>query len=105
MSPFEPTRLSQAFAVLKPDLSVDAVTVSPTIYSELDSKYERFKNHVLVSEHEFTEDWPSWERHPAGDEIVVLLSGQAELILRKGEGDERVVLSQADSYVVVPSGV
>ena len=24
--------------------------------------------------------WDSWERHPAGDELVVLLSGRADLI-------------------------
>jgi quercetin dioxygenase-like cupin family protein len=98
------TKLSEVFAVLKPDLSVDAVPVSSTIYEELDSKYDQFKNHVLVAEYEFTQDWPTWERHPAGDEIVVLLSGQVEMILRKNGDDERVLLTQAGSYLVVAAG-
>jgi hypothetical protein len=31
----------------------------------------------LVSLYEFSESWDSWEMHPAGDELVVCLSGEA----------------------------
>jgi len=27
----------------------------------------------LISEHEFSADWPAWEVHPSGDEFVYLL--------------------------------
>lgn len=33
----------------------------------------------LVSEWTFTEDWQGWERHPAGGELVVCLSGRLTL--------------------------
>ncbi len=97
-------KLADMFAVLKPDLSVETVRVTPTIYEELDSGFNQFKNHVLVSEYEFAESWPSWERHPAGDEIVVLLSGQAEMVMRKNGDDECVSLAEPGSFVVVPAG-
>lgn len=97
-------KLTEVFAVLKPDLSVDTVPVTPSIYAELDSKFNRFRNHVLISEHEFSQNWSTWERHPAGDEIVVLLSGRAEMILRQTEGDKYVELTQPGSFVVVPAG-
>ena len=97
-------KLTEVFAVLKPDLSVDTVRVTPTIYEELDSRFNQFKNHVLVAEYEFSESWPTWERHPAGDEIVVLLSGQAEMVLRKNGDDERISLTEPGSFVVVPAG-
>lgn len=98
-------KLTDIFAVLKPDLSVDAVPVSPTIYSELDEKYDNFKSHVLIASYQFESDWGVWERHPAGDEVVVLLSGRVRMVLRKASGDESVELVEPGSYVVVPRGV
>ena len=92
----------ETFAVLQPDLAVRAVEVSPGLYADLDRDYSGFKDHVLVASHEFFADWPTWERHPAGDEIVMLMSGSATLVLRTGSGDESVVLDEPGAYVVVP---
>lgn len=97
-------KLAEVFAVLKPGLSVETIRVTPTVYEELDSRFDGFKNHVLVSEYEFSENWPSWERHPAGDEIVVLLSGHTEMIMRKDGDDECISLVEPGSFVVVPGG-
>jgi quercetin dioxygenase-like cupin family protein len=94
--------LAETFAVMKPNLSVDTVAVSPAIYQELDARYNQFKAHVLISSYEFEEDWGTWERHPAGDEIVVLLSGAARFRLRKPSGVEVVELREEGSFVVVP---
>ena len=94
--------LPGTFAVLKPDLAVQPVAVTPTLYRELDTAFQGFRGHVLVSSHEFTADWPTWERHPAGDEIVVLLSGRATMLLRTGAGEEALDLAAAASYVIVP---
>lgn len=94
--------LQDVFAVLKPDLGVDLTPVTPTIYQELDAKYDNFKSHTLVSIHNFESDWNVWERHPAGDEIVVLISGYATLTIRKDDGVAVETLSQPGSFVVVP---
>ena len=94
--------LPKSFAVLKPDQSVETVAVGPALYQELDRDFSGFKSHALVSVHEFSADWPSWERHPAGDEIVVLLSGNATLVLRCGEDERRVELGEGLEYVVIP---
>lgn len=90
------------FAVLKPDLLLDQLPVGPRIYEELDKRYDNFRSHVLISAHQFSGDWDTWEKHPAGDEMVVLLSGRAELLLRTGAGDESTILSQPGEYVAVP---
>lgn len=95
-------KLQDTFAVVKPDLSVGTVDVSPALYAELDSRFNLFKGCMLVSSHEFQEDWATWEIHPAGDEIVVLLSGTATLVLRKNGADVRVQLAGSGAYVVVP---
>ena len=50
----------------------------------------------------FDADWPSWERHPAGEEAVILLSGAAELLLETAGGVQSVTLTEPGSYVLVP---
>lgn len=94
--------LNETFAVLGPELAIKPVKVTPSFYTDLDANFNGFKDHVLVSSYDFSEDWSTWEKHPAGDEMVMLLSGSATLILRTPDGDESVALSQPGSYVVVP---
>jgi mannose-6-phosphate isomerase-like protein (cupin superfamily) len=48
--------------------------------------------------------WPTWERHPAGEEVVVLLSGRIDLIQRAGGGERRIPLRPGQA-VVNPTGV
>jgi len=95
-------QLDSTFAVLGPDLRVTPVPVTPGVYEELDARFDGFKSHVLVSLFAFDADWPTWEIHPAGDEIVVLLSGRATLHLKTVEGERQAALSEPGSYVVVP---
>ena len=96
--------LAETFAVLGPSLTVTPVPVTPTIYQELDERFDGFKGHVLVATHEFRESWPSWEIHPKGDELVVLLSGEAEMVLDEKGGKRVARLSKPGDYVVVPRG-
>ena len=97
-----PQNLQKTFAVVKPDQSVETIAVGPTLYQELDQNFSGFKSHALVSVHAFDADWPSWERHPAGDEIVILLSGEATFVLRREEGEEHIALGKDLEFVVVP---
>lgn len=48
--------------------------------------------------------WDSWERHPAGEEIVVLLSGRVDL-LQEVDGEVRRVPLQPGEAAVNPPGV
>ena len=59
----------------------------------------------LVSEWTFTEDWQGWERHPAGEELVMLLAGSATLVLEEAGQERSIPLSRAGSYVLVPRNV
>ena len=94
--------LASTFAVLRPDLGVTPVPVTPTVFEELDRQFASFKGHVLVSIFEFDKDWPTWERHPAGDEIVCLLSGRATFLLEDGR---RIELGEPGGFVIVPKGM
>ena len=90
--------------VLKPELLLDQLEASPEIYQKLDENYDQFRSHTLIAAHQFTEDWSTWEMHPHGDELVVLLSGQAVLLLRQEAGDEPVVLNKPGAFAIVPKG-
>lgn len=96
--------LAAAFAVLGPGGSAVPVGVTPTIYQDLDRRFGGFADHCLVSCHSFSADWSSWEMHPAGDEVVCLLSGRAKMVLEIAGKEEIVELRKPGSYVIVPRG-
>lgn len=45
-------------------------------------------------------DWPHWERHPVGEEVLTLLSGEMEVVLDTPNGEERAVLTPGQTFVV-----
>ena len=58
----------------------------------------------LISEYEFTTDWPTWEMHPHGDEFVYLLAGSVELLLEESTGVKSLAL-RGTGAVIVPRGI
>jgi mannose-6-phosphate isomerase-like protein (cupin superfamily) len=48
--------------------------------------------------------WDSWERHPGGEEVVVLLSGRVDLV-QELDGAEHVVELRPGQAVINPPGV
>jgi uncharacterized cupin superfamily protein len=48
--------------------------------------------------------WDTWERHPVGEELVVVLSGRVDLIQEVGGEERRVTLGPGEA-VVNPKGV
>ena len=95
-------RLGVTFAVLTPDQQVTPVEVTPTLYDELDARFAGFHGHALVAQYTFDADWPTWECHPAGEELVILIDGEATMLLRTPTGEQSVTLSEQGDYVVVP---
>ena len=59
----------------------------------------------LVTTHTFTEDWTSWELHPAGDEVVLCLSGEITLHQEFPGGDTHQITLGAGEYAINPPGV
>lgn len=94
--------LKSTFVVLHPDQSATAVDVTPTLYEDLNKSFEGFRDRRLISCFSFESDWTMWEMHPAGDEIVYLLSGDVELILEREDSRDSVRLSKPGAYVIVP---
>lgn len=59
----------------------------------------------LVSMHCFHESWDSWEMHPAGDEVVVCVSGRMTLHQERADGTLVSAAISAGEFVINPPGV
>ncbi|QDM41225.1 cupin domain-containing protein [Altererythrobacter sp. TH136] len=58
----------------------------------------------LVSCHEFTGSWDSWEMHPAGEEVVLCLEGAMTLHQEHPDGTTASVTIEAGEYAINPPG-
>lgn len=58
----------------------------------------------LVGMHESKEDWPVWEIHPAGDEIVIVTKGRAEF-LQEINGEVKRTVVGPNEAIINPAGV
>lgn len=56
----------------------------------------------LMTAFAFSEPWSTWERHPAGEELVMLLSGSATVVLEEGGRQRTVSLREAGTFLLVP---
>ena len=99
-----PFDLDSARVILGPRGGATVKEVTPNFYQELDAEFDGFRGHLLLSKHEFDAPWPTWEVHPKGDEIVYLLNGDTDLVLRIGDGERVVRVTRPGAYVVVPKG-
>lgn len=94
----------QTFAVINADKQVSAEVADSSLYQRLDQDYNSFKGCELVSCYTFEKDWDSWEMHPAGDELVILMSGLVTFVIESGGETREICLSKPGDYVVVPTG-
>ena len=92
-------------AIFTPSLDVKTKALSPRFYPELEAEFNGFAGHVLISQHHFAEDWPTWEVHPAGDEFVTLITGDITLVLWQDQQEHALRLSTQSDFVIIPKGV
>jgi mannose-6-phosphate isomerase-like protein (cupin superfamily) len=59
---------------------------------------------TMISASEGEGDWPRWEMHPSGAEVLVILDGAPRVWLEHPDGCLERIAAQAGSTVVVPRG-
>ena len=98
-------RLDKTFVHLRNDESAATVEVTPAFWDDLIAgKRSELEQGRLVTMLHFDRDWPTWERHPAGEETVVLLVGSVTVVVEM-DGTERVLtLNEPGEYVLIPRG-
>ena len=57
----------------------------------------------LVGAYPMTADWPHWEMHPRGHEVLVMLEGRLEMTLDQ-DGSVRTVMMEPGATLVIPPG-
>ncbi len=95
-------KIDETATVLQPDQTATPIAITPELYEQLGRDFDGFKGRWLMITYQFDKAWPNWERHPAGDEIVYLLSGDVELALHTPSGEKTLRLSRAGEYLIVP---
>ena len=100
MSAFDPL---ETFVQLADGPDALSLPVTPDFWQTLETRTDLHGGR-LVSAYRFTEDWTSWERHPAGDELVIQISGAIDFVLEQPDGEHTVPL-RGRAAVVVPRGV
>jgi hypothetical protein len=89
---------------LRPD-SAEPIHIGADFWPRLMSgKLGDFHHEYLVTTFSYDKDWPNWEMHPNGDEIVMLLDGETTLVLEIDGGEKVIELNESCAYVVVARG-
>jgi quercetin dioxygenase-like cupin family protein len=100
--------MSQAFTLdgtyihLRPDERASVVEGGEAFWATVDQRRELDKGR-LMGIFDQSGDWPHWERHPAGEEILTLLSGEMEMVIETESGEQRTALVPGQTFVV-PQG-
>ncbi len=104
--PIPASSLQSTYAQLRDDLSVAAVPVTDRFWSDLAGgrRPELDEGRLVLLLHH-TQSWTTWEMHPAGDELVILQGGEADLRLELDGGEVSVALRKPGDFVRVPRGV
>jgi mannose-6-phosphate isomerase-like protein (cupin superfamily) len=102
MTASQPFTLDRTYVYLSDDVAAVPIDVGADFWATLGDRKELQGGRLVVVTHE-ARDWSSWEMHPAGDEVVCLLSGAVDLILQEKASD-RVVALRGRQAVIVPQG-
>jgi mannose-6-phosphate isomerase-like protein (cupin superfamily) len=97
--------LTRTYVQLHDDGAAARVEVTATFWKEvMAGKRPELAGGRLVGVFPYEADWTSAEMHPAGEEIVFVLSGAITLILQEPGGDRAIALA-AGQGTLVPKGV
>lgn len=95
--------LDRTYIHLRPDESATSMTGGAEFWAGIASRRDLEHGRLMGSTHQ-SADWNHWERHPAGEEILVLLSGEMEVVLDTAGGEQRAKLAPGQTFIV-PKGV
>ena len=95
--------LDGTYIHLRPDESALALEGGAKFWAGIADRHDLDHGRLMGTTNQ-NADWDHWERHPAGDEILVLLSGELEIVLDTDGGEQRAVVKSGQTFIV-PAGV
>ena len=100
----EPLNLNSTYIILGDQGVATPIAVDDRFWEQVEQRLSDFSGKRLISCFALEQDWETWEMHPAGDEVVCLLSGEVELILERNGELSTIHLNTPGSVVLVPCG-
>jgi len=98
---FNPTT---TFVHLEPDGRAEPIPVTPQFWDDLTTG-RRAADGWLVTRTSSLTDWTQWEMHPAGEEVILLTAGIADIVLEAQSSEEGVRLTVEQPMLIVPRGI
>jgi len=95
--------LDSTYIHLRPDESALAMEGGAAFWRGIETRHDLDRGRLMGSTDQKA-DWDHWERHPAGDEILTLLSGEMVVVLETAAGEQHVPLKSGETFIV-PKGV
>ena len=102
-TPTQAFSLAATYIHLRPDDSALTMEGGDTFWAGIEDRHDLEQGRLMGVTAQ-TADWDHWERHPAGEEILTLLSGELEIVLTMKAGEERAVL-KAGQTLIIPAGI
>src|SRR5262245_29665862 len=95
--------LDSTYIHLRPDESALAMEGGAKFWAGIRERHDLGQGRLMGSTDQKA-DWDHWERHPAGEEILTLLSGELVIVLDMPGGGQRATLRPGETFIV-PKGV
>lgn len=94
------------YVALGPGGAAETIPVQADFWRNLMAgKFPVLEDGRLVAMFQVGLSWSGWEMHPAGAELVCLLSGKIELVLEEPDAEHALTLRHAGDFVLIPRGV
>lgn len=98
-------KIDSTYVHLGEDGAATPIPVTDAFWSDLaGGKLPEVERGRLVTQFSFAEDWSSWEVHPEGEELVLLLSGSTDFILDQDGAETTIELRIPGAFALVPRG-
>jgi len=91
--------LDRIYIHLKPDERALAMEGGAAFWAGIEERRDLDQGRLMGISNQ-SADWDHWERHPAGEEVLTLLSGEMELVLDLPGGEQRTLLVPGQTCVV-----
>jgi mannose-6-phosphate isomerase-like protein (cupin superfamily) len=93
----------RTFLHVRDDASIKPVDAPDSFWPDMAAgAFPELDQGRLMSAFTFSAAWDSWERHPTGEELVMLLAGAVTLTLEEAEGPRSIQLGSPGEYALIP---